>query len=125
MIQGLIILNHPNYVPQPVHGTLLSWVIVVLAVFINTIVSSLLPKIEGMILIVHVLGFFGIIVPMIYLSPHTSASAVFNTFVNAGNWPTQGVSFCVGMTGMVASFVGKSYRMLSLCCGANLDEKRL
>ena len=107
MIQGLIILNHPDYIPHPVHGTLLSWAVVLVAVLVNTVISSQLPKIEGMILVVHVLGFFGIIVPMIYLSPHASASEVFGTFVNGGNWSTQGLSFCIGMTGMVASFVGK------------------
>lgn len=107
MIQGLLILNYPNYKPQRYQGTLLCWAVIAVAVFINTIVSSLLPMIEGLILIVHVLGFFAVLIPLIYTSRHVTATDVFRTSFNGGNWPTQGLSYCIGFIGNVATFVGK------------------
>lgn len=77
------------------------------AVFINTVVSGLLPIIEGMILIFHVMGFFAVLIPLCYIAPHGSAASVFQTSLNGGNWPTQGLSYCVGFIGNVAVFVGE------------------
>ena len=78
-----------------------------MAVFINTIVSSLLPMIEGLILIFHVLGFFAVLITLLYMAPHGTAASVFKTSLNEGKWPTQGVSYCVGFIGNVATFVGE------------------
>ena len=109
IIQGLIILNHPNYVSPTWHGTLLCWAVTAFAVFINTVASGLLPMIEGLILVVHVLGFVAVLVPLVCLSPHGSTASVFQTSLNSGGWPTQGISYCVGFIGNVATFVGESH----------------
>ncbi|KAL9030050.1 MAG: hypothetical protein Q9196_001786 [Gyalolechia fulgens] len=106
IIQGLIILNYPNYDAQKYQGTFLCWAVIAVAVFVNTVVSSLLPVIEGLILVFHVLGFVAIMITLVTLAPHGSASDVFQTVLNGGNWPTQGLSFCVGFIGNVATFVG-------------------
>lgn len=111
MIQGLIILNHPDYVSHNWHGMLICWAVIAVAVFINTVVSGLLPMIEGLILIFHVLGFVGVVVPLVYLSPHGSTASVFQTSLNKGGWPTQGLSYCVGFIGNVATFAGESLEM--------------
>ena len=112
IIQGVIILNYPNYEAQRYQATLLSWAVVAVAVFINTVVSSLLPVIEGFILVFHIVGFFSILIPVVYLSPHGSTASVFKTVLNEGNWPTQGLSYCVGFIGNVATFVGKATFMI-------------
>ena len=106
MAQGLIVLADVNYDFKAWHGMLLYWGIVLFAVFINTVVSSLLPKFEGLILIIHILGFFAIIFPLIILGPHGDASSVFQSFINGGNWPTDGLSFFVGLLGNVFAFFG-------------------
>ncbi|KAM0542216.1 hypothetical protein ACHAPJ_012908 [Fusarium lateritium] len=106
MILGMATLNHPTFVPELWHGTLLFWAIFLFAVFINTLVSSVLPKFEGLILILHVLGFFAILIPLVTLGPHGNASDIFSVFVNNGGWSTQGVSFMVGMMGNAFAFVG-------------------
>ncbi|KAL9113469.1 MAG: hypothetical protein Q9227_002510 [Pyrenula ochraceoflavens] len=97
LIQGLIVLNKPDFDPAKWQLTLLIWATVVFAVFINTVLSRFLPKIEGMILILHVMAFFAILVPLVYMSPHNSANTVFTTFLNQGDWPTTGLSFMVGL----------------------------
>lgn len=104
-IQGLIVLT-TNYQITPWHGTMLFWATIVFAVFINTVVSSALPKFEGLILVFHIIGFFAILIPLVVLGPHDSASNVFTTFSNGGNWPTQGLSFFVGLLGNVFAFFG-------------------
>jgi choline transport protein len=112
MIQGLITLNSSTYDPKPYQVTLLLWAAIFFAVFINTVVSSALPKVEGLMLILHVLGFFGILIPLVYLSPKTDASTVFTTFLNEGGWQTQGLSFMIGLIGPVFNFLGE----LIVCC---------
>jgi choline transport protein len=106
IIQGLIILTQPSYVPQPWHSTLLYWVILFFCLAINVIGGSLLPKFEGLILVLHIVGFFAILIPLTYLSDHPTAKEVFGTWINDGGWPTQGLSFFVGLIGAVFSFAG-------------------
>ena len=106
LIQGLIIMDNPTYTFQRWHGTLLFWAIIFLAVLINTVISSLLSKLEGLILILHILGFFAVLIPLVYMAPHGSASDVFTLFLNHGGWSTQGLSFFVGLIGNVFSMLG-------------------
>lgn len=106
LIQGMIVLNNPQYEPKRWQGTLLLWAVVFVAVFINTVISSLLPMLEGLILIIHVLGFFAIVIPLVYMSSHGSPSSVFTTFVDGGGWGSRGLSFWVGIIGNVFAFLG-------------------
>ena len=106
LIQGLISLVDPSYTPKLWQGTLLFYATIMFGIFINTAVGSALPKIEVVVLVLYVLGFFGILVPLVYLGPHGSAQDVFTTFLNAGNWSSQGLSFFVGLSGMAYAFLG-------------------
>jgi hypothetical protein len=74
MIQGLIILNYPDYEPKNSHGTFLAWAVIAVSVFVNTVIAGLLPVLEGLILLIHILGFFAIMIPLIYLSVYATAS---------------------------------------------------
>ena len=106
IIQGLIILNYQDYNFQRCHGTLIAWAMVLVGVFFNTVISNMLPQVEGMFLILHVLGFFAILVPLVYYAPHGNATDIFSTYLNEGGWPTYGLSFMVGTSGVAFSFVG-------------------
>ncbi|PQE06790.1 Amino acid polyamine transporter I protein [Rutstroemia sp. NJR-2017a BBW] len=99
LVTGLIGLNHPQYTAKPWQILLLFYAFIFFSVFINTVISRALPKIEGLILIIHVLGFFGILIPLVYMAPHTSAHDVFTVFLNGGGFATQGLSTLVGMLG--------------------------
>ena len=101
-----MILTHPTYEPRPWHAVLLFWAIVVFSISINVAISSVLSKFEGFILILHVVGFVACMVPLLYLAPHLPADDVFNKFYNGGDWPTQGLSFMVGIIGSVFAFAG-------------------
>lgn len=106
IIQGLLVLNHPDYVFQRWHGTLLFYAIVVIALFVNTYLVRMLPRIESIVLIIHIIGFFGILVPLVYFAPHGTPADVFSTFNNGGGWSTTGLSFFVGLATSIFSFIG-------------------
>lgn len=106
MIQGLLVLNYPLYNFERWHGTLLMYAALLFAVFVNTIAARLLPKIEGLILIVHVLGFFAILIPVAYLSSHNDAHTVFVAFVNEAGWSSDGLAFLVGAVSLNLVFIG-------------------
>ena len=108
-IQGLITLTNPDYSSHPWQTVLLFWASMVFTIFMNTIVGKFLPKFEGSILIIHILGFFAILLPLVILGSHQDASEVFGTFLNTGNWPTQGLSFMIGLIGSVYTFTGTQY----------------
>ena len=68
MIEALIQLNHPDYVPKLWHGTLLFWATVFIALFINTVTNKLPPKIETFVLIPHIIGFFAPLILLVHVS---------------------------------------------------------
>jgi choline transport protein len=114
LLQGVAVMGNENYEPMAWQKTLLLWASISFAVFFNTVISSALPKVEGLILILHILGFFAILIPLVYLSPHGSSQQVFTEFLNEGGWSSQGLSFMLGMIAAVFNFLGKSLPAL-LC----------
>ncbi|OGM50766.1 choline transport protein [Aspergillus bombycis] len=85
-IQGVVTLAHEHYDPKPWQGTLIIF--------------------ETLVLVVHILGYFAILIPLTYMADHKSKEEVFKDFVNSGGFPTDGLAFFVGMTGCVFAFAG-------------------
>ncbi|CAD6573229.1 MAG: hypothetical protein ASARMPREDX12_005912 [Alectoria sarmentosa] len=106
LVQGLLILNYPSYDYQRWHGTLLFYAVLAFALFVNTYLGRLLPQFEPMMLLFHVMGFFGILITLVYLAPHQPAKEVFTTFLNLGDWSTTTLSFFVGLITAMNSFPG-------------------
>ena len=108
LIQGLVVLNYPDYGFQRWHGTLLLWAIIVIAVTFNTLLARLLPFVEGSILVTHVLGFFVVLIPIVYLGPHETARDVFVQYLTLGNY-SPGLSWFVGLITTVFGFLGMAF----------------
>ncbi|MCJ1293485.1 hypothetical protein MMC34_005040 [Xylographa carneopallida] len=106
LIQGFIEVLYPDYSPMLWHATLLLYGALALSIFTTTVVGTALPRIESTLLVIYTLGFFGVLVPLVYLGPHGSASEVFTTFNNGGGWSSQGLSFFVGISGNAFAFLG-------------------
>lgn len=106
LLQGMIVLGHPNYSPTAWQTVLLIWAIVLLGVLINSTTGRALAKLEGLILVLHLAGFFGILIPMVYLAPHNTPREVFTTFINEGGWDSQAVSFLVGFPTLASVLIG-------------------
>ena len=105
MIQGLLVLNYPDYNFKRWHGTLLLFSVVLLAMLFNTYLAKQLPKVEGAVLVIHIVGFFGVLIPLVYLAPHGNAHDVFVKFMANGGYD-YGTSFFVGLITTVFAFVG-------------------
>ena len=112
LIQGMAVLGNATYVPKPWATTLLLWAIVLFAVFINTVISRALPKIESLIMILHGIGFFAVLIPLVCMAPYGKASEIFTVFLNDGEWPTQGLSFLVGLLGQSLDLVAPTERFM-------------
>lgn len=107
MIQGIVSLDHPDYEIQRWHGTLLTWCVICGCIFVNVVIPAWLPRFEVFILVFHIAGFFAILITLLVMTPELGSNAsVWLTSLNEGGWPTQGVSYCVGFLGNVATFVG-------------------
>ena len=104
--QGLITLGNPNYVPQPWHGTLMVIAVIAFSIIFNTSLAKKLPLVEGLILLVHVVGVFAIVIPLLVLSPRNDARTALLHFENGGNWPTMGIAFMVGLLTSLSSMLG-------------------
>ncbi|KAF8855458.1 amino acid transporter [Acephala macrosclerotiorum] len=106
MIQGLLVLDNPDYVFKNWHGTLLVIAITAFCIIFNTFLAKKLPMVEGMVLIIHLLGFFAVLVPLWVLAPRNSAKEVFTDFLNLGGWSSKGLAFMVGLLSPVYTLIG-------------------
>ncbi|KAK5069184.1 hypothetical protein LTR64_008662 [Lithohypha guttulata] len=116
IIQGLIALNVPTYVWQNWHGTLLAIAVAVFSIAFNTVLASRLPLTEGLILILHITGFFAIIITLWVMGPRGEPREVILTFTNNGGWATTGLSSMVGLLAPIAVLVGYD-------CSAHMAEE--
>lgn len=107
MIQSLAILGHQlSYHALPWQGTLIIWATLSLSLTVNLIGGKLLPRIEVVVLVLHILGFFAIMITLVYMAEPNTAKEVFTTFQNGGGFSTQALSWFVGMTGSAFGFAG-------------------
>ncbi|KAF2241287.1 amino acid transporter [Trematosphaeria pertusa] len=105
-IQGLILLNNASYAPKPWQGTLLIWAVLAICWVFNTFLSRKLPLVEGLIVILHVAGFFAVIVPLWVMADRAPASDVFTLFQDNMEWGSTPLSAMVGLIGAASCFVG-------------------
>ncbi|KAK3068899.1 hypothetical protein LTR53_013177 [Teratosphaeriaceae sp. CCFEE 6253] len=105
-IQGLMILNNGGYIPQRWHGTLLMWAVVAVLCAVNVWGIRLLPVVELISGVCHVLLFVVLLVVLVVLAPHSTAKFVFTGSANGGGWASDGVSWCIGLLTVVYCFVG-------------------
>ena len=101
-----MILNNPSYEPRPWHGTLIIFAVLTFCFIFNAFLASKLPLLEGVVVILHVCGFFAILIVLWVLADVSPASEVFTSFNNGGGWATQSASCMVGILSPVFSFIG-------------------
>ncbi|KAL2054419.1 hypothetical protein ABVK25_005167 [Lepraria finkii] len=104
-ITALISLGNPSYEPSEWQNALLSWAILLLAIFANTVLFRKLPLIEGIVTFIHVLGFFTFVIVLWTMAPRGTASSVFTEFESNG-WPTTGLACLVGLNGPLPYLTG-------------------
>jgi len=102
----LISFNRPSYVPENWHVTLMMIGVACMATLFNTFGAKQLPMLEGIVLFVHIFGFFVIIIVLWAMAPKALASEVFGTFSNLGGYDSIGTACFVGTIASTASFAG-------------------
>jgi choline transport protein len=108
MIQGLIILNHDDYVPERWHGTLLTWACIFIPLLINIFARRALPPFEIIGGIAHIVFFVIVVVVLLVLSPRNSAEFVFTQSVSdLSGWTNPGVGWCLGLLSATFPLSGK------------------
>ncbi|KAF2402027.1 amino acid transporter [Trichodelitschia bisporula] len=105
-IQALIVLNYPTtYHMKPWHGSLMVICLTIICGIFNTFLARKLPLVEGTVLILHVIGFFAVMIPLWILAPRTPAEEVFTSFMDNG-WGNQGLSCLVGILTPTVALIG-------------------
>lgn len=118
LLQGIVVLSQAEeaYIPKAWQTVLIIWAVSLFAVLVNSTTGRALAKFEGLVLIIHLVGFFAVLIPMVYLAPHNDAASVFTTFLNEGGWSSQALSFLVGFPSGAASLIGAD-------CAVHLSEE--
>ena len=106
IVQGLIILNNPNYPAERWHATLITYAFLVLALFVNTYLSKHFAKLEGVILVIYILGFLAVVISLSALGTHVSMDAVFHSWHNEGGWSSLALAWFVSSSSFAAAFAG-------------------
>ncbi|OAL24287.1 hypothetical protein AYO20_10714 [Fonsecaea nubica] len=116
IIQALIQINNPDYEPTAWQGTLLVFAMVLVLFVANTWGARDLPLIQNVLLIVHVFGFFAVIIVLWVMAPRNSVKVAFTQFSNEGGWSSMGLAL---MIGQISAIYG------SLCsdCTAHMAEE--
>ncbi|KAF2461493.1 amino acid/polyamine transporter I [Lineolata rhizophorae] len=107
VVQGLIILNKEDYVPEAWHGTLLQWSYLLVPYLCNLFARKILPALEILGGIMHVVFFIAAVVTLTVLAPRSSAEFVFNSSLfGQSGWTNEGVQWCIGLLSITAVLTG-------------------
>lgn len=102
----MVTIFNPAYQQQNWQQSLVMIAVGMIATLMNTYGAKKLPILEGIVLVVQVVGFCCIIITLWVLSPKAPASEVFTSFSNFGGWPNIGTACFVGSITATASFAG-------------------
>ncbi|WEW54853.1 hypothetical protein PRK78_000279 [Emydomyces testavorans] len=69
-----------------------------------------LPLVEGFILILHVFGFFAVLIPLWVLGPRNSVKEVFQTVEDRGRWGSNGLACLVGLLAPVYALIAEEIK---------------
>lgn len=106
-IQGLAINNEAGYVPERWHGTLMVIALVLACSLFNTFFARQLPRVETIILALHIVLFVVVLVVVAVKAPVKSSNKdVWATFLNEGGYESKGLSFFVGLITPVFAMSG-------------------
>jgi hypothetical protein len=107
------VLNYPNYIFERWHGTLLVWAVMIFSFTVNVYGIKILPVIQLVGGICHVIFFVALIIPLVLLSPRSTAEFVFTETLSNGGW-SDGLSWCIGLLTVTYCFLGKSSHILEI-----------
>lgn len=97
VVQGEVLLNYPDYVPQPWHITLIAWAIVTFSLSFNTVLAPRLSQVQVVFFILHLLGWCAVCVTLLVLSPRTPVHETLIIFSDNAGWGSAGLAAMITM----------------------------
>lgn len=107
MIQGLAVLNYPTYVPERWHLTLIIFAMLIVEALMNMYTFWLIPWIELLAGVLHIVLFVIFVVVLVTLAPRHSAEFVFFDRSTSSGWTNSFVSWNLGLLTPTWGFVGR------------------
>ena len=98
---SLIATVNPEFAAQGWQFALLTMAFVSFAILFNMFLINKLPLFEGLVVIIHLFGFFAFVVVLWVMGPRASASETFLTFTDANGWGSTGLAVSIGSTPLV------------------------
>jgi choline transport protein len=106
MLQSLVVVNYPDYVAERWHVTLLIFALLIVEGLMNMYTFWLIPWIELMAGILHIVLFIIFVVVLVTLAPRHNADFVFFEKSQASGWDNYYVSWNLGLLTPTWGFVG-------------------
>ncbi|OQO14715.1 hypothetical protein B0A48_00096 [Cryoendolithus antarcticus] len=103
---ALIATVDANYVIQGWHGAVLTIAFVTFAILFNMFAINKLPLIEGLVVIIHLFGFFAFLAVLWVTGPRTPGSVTFTNFADEYGWGSPGLAMLVSIVGPAAALIG-------------------
>jgi choline transport protein len=85
---------------------MLIWAVLAICLVFNTFFSRRLPLVEGLIVVLHIAGFFAVIIPLWVMGDRSTSSNVFTLFQDNMMWGNLSLAVIIGLTGAASTFVG-------------------
>lgn len=108
MIQGLAIINYPSYVPEAWHITLIMFAILIVGGLMNMFTFWLIPWIEMLAGILHIVLFIIFIVVLVSMAPRNEPEFVFFDDHTTSGWENPFIEWNLGLLTSAWGFVGES-----------------
>ncbi|KAK3642941.1 hypothetical protein LTR56_010538 [Elasticomyces elasticus] len=103
---ALIATCQPDFVWKGWQGALLTIAFVLFAILFNMFAINKMPLIEGLVVTIHLFGFFAFVVIFWVLGPREPASRVFTEFQDQNGWGSYGLATLVAVVGPSAALIG-------------------
>lgn len=108
LIQGIIIILHPTYAATAWKAYLYAFALISINFICNVFLSRKLPKLEGIVFVLVIVGYVSTLVVLWVLSDgnRLTTSQVFTTFSDDGGWGSLGLSMLAGQILLVWGLTG-------------------
>jgi len=105
-IEAMIEVYAPDFTFTSWQYTLLMWAFCLITIVFNTYAAGVLPTLEIISLVGHLLGFIVNLVPLLVLCPKNSAYDVFVRFENSSGYSSNGAAFLISQVTIIYCNLG-------------------
>lgn len=117
---GMATFNHPTYMPERWHVTLIMWGLTIFPFLANFWFRKLLTPLEAVGAICHVVFFIVSIITLAVLAQHSTVEYVFHTLTHdVSGWKNPVVAWGLGLLTVTYPLTGTSPSLSLLLCPSN------